>query len=190
MPGQYPSNFNSTTCTSFKTEVSKTWSWNPHRNTPGKTKRQKQTPGRVCGASNWSEAFWSCWGILVLLRRFFVVPTFCFFFALGCVNDSGFCSDFDTYQCKALVNPISNVDSVTSPKTRGMVSGWLNMSAKLSLPHKMLSHWNWLLHCGICSMFPNSSGSECNKICCHKKDRSKSEKKHIEDRNRRERVGK
>ena len=39
--------------------------------------------------------------------------------------------------------------------------------------HKVLSHWNYLLHFGICSIFPKGSGSEYNKTCCHEKNTGK-----------------
>ena len=40
----------------------------------------------------------------------------------------------------------------------------------------MLSHWNCLLHFGICSIFPKGNGSEYNQICCHEKNKVNQEK--------------
>ena len=43
------------------------------------------------------------------------------------------------------------------------------------LPQKMLSHWNFLLHSGICSIicsiFPKGNEGEYDKIRCHEKNK-------------------
>jgi hypothetical protein len=41
------------------------------------------------------------------------------------------------------------------------------------IAHKMPSHWDCLLHFGICSIFPKGHGSEYNKFCCHEKNEGK-----------------
>ena len=63
------------------------------------------------------------------------------------------------------------------------------------IAHKVLSHWNYLLHFGICSIFPKGSGSEYNETCCREKNTGKPGKtwkktEHSEDRQRRNMAGK
>ena len=52
------------------------------------------------------------------------------------MNDSLHGFEFNTCERKALVNPIPSLSSVTSPETGGIASGWLNLSARLSLSTK------------------------------------------------------
>ena len=86
------------------------------------------------------------------------------------MSDSLLGFDFNTCECKALVNPIPSLNSVTSPETGGIASWVAQSVSETVIVHKMLSHWNWLLHFGTCSIFPKGNGSEYNKIGCHEKN--------------------
>ena len=86
------------------------------------------------------------------------------------MNDSLHGFDFNTCERKALVNPIPNLNSVTSPETGGIASWVAQSVSETVIVNKMPSHWNWSLHFGTCSIFPKGNGSEYNKIGCHEKN--------------------
>ena len=104
----------------------------------------KNAKGRVCGASKliwgifcFAEAFCVFWGVFVVILVFPFSLFYRLFNRMGQWQRTLFWFQYLLLRTAGTVN-LPNLNSVTSPKTGGIASAWLDLSARLSVPTKCI----------------------------------------------------